>query len=59
MWTARCPNLDRLVEMYTGGMSLRTLVTETGMAYGTVHRRLVDAGVTMRPRGGHNPRIKA
>jgi hypothetical protein len=52
--------LRRLGERYAGGASIRTLMTETGWAYGTVHRRIVLAQsrghCTMRPRGGARPR---
>lgn len=49
-WTA-----ERLAERYVrDGVALRALATESGLAYGTVWRRLVDHGVTMRPRGGAN-----
>lgn len=40
------------------GMSIRALSTETGTPYGTVHRHLSRAGVTMRTRasrGGKEP----
>jgi transposase len=48
--------LRRLAASYRGGASIRTLCTETGWAYGTVHRRIAMAEraglLTMRPRGG-------
>lgn len=45
-------DVDALVRGYAVGKSIRTLVTESGASYGTVHARLRDAGVAMRPRGG-------
>ncbi len=36
---------------YAAGASIRTLATEHGVAYGTMHRRLLAAGVELRPRG--------
>lgn len=50
---------ERLAERYLSGVALRSLATESGLSYGTVHLRLQQAGVTMRPVGGHNrpPRV--
>lgn len=50
---------ERLAERYRAGVALRALVTESGLSYGTVHLRLQQAGVTMRPVGGYNrpPRV--
>lgn len=49
--------LRGLASKYAGGASIRTLVTETGVAYGTVQRRLhlaVERGFlsAVRPKGG-------
>lgn len=35
-------------------ISVRALAEEFGMAYGTVHRRLKEAGAVFRPPGGNN-----
>lgn len=45
---------ERLAERYHAGVALRALCTESGLSYGTVHLRLQQAGVTMRPRGGYS-----
>jgi hypothetical protein len=45
-----------LVERYAAGESLMRLSHETGRSFGHVRRLLLDAGVTMRPRGGSRPR---
>lgn len=48
--------LRDLAKAYAGGASIRALVSDTGMAYGTVHRRLHLAAqrgmTTIRPKGG-------
>ena len=48
--------LRSLAARYRAGVSIRTLCTETGWAYGTVHRRIhmaAEAGLlTVNPRGG-------
>jgi hypothetical protein len=45
---------EQLAIRYTQGASIRTLAAESGRSYGLVHRLLVEAGVTMRSRGGNN-----
>ncbi|PVZ14798.1 helix-turn-helix domain-containing protein [Actinomycetospora cinnamomea] len=45
-----------LVERYAAGASLMRLSEDTGRSFGHVRRLLVDAGVTLRPRGGSRPR---
>jgi hypothetical protein len=45
-----------LVERYAAGESLMRLAQDTGRSFGHVRRLLMDAGVTMRPRGGSRPR---
>ena len=45
-----------LVERYTAGGSLMQLSAETCRSFGHVRRLLIDAGVTMRPRGGSRTR---
>ena len=44
-----------LLAQYEAGRSVRQLCAETGYSIGRVRRLLEDAGVTFRPRGGHNP----
>ena len=49
--------LRDLAGRYAGGASMRTLVSDTGWAYGTVHRRLhlaIERGILpgVRPKGG-------
>ena len=45
-----------LVERYVQqGETIRHLAVVTGRGYGTVHQMLVEAGVTLRPRGGRRP----
>lgn len=48
--------LRALAASYRAGASIRTLCTETGWAYGTMHRRIAmaeQAGMlVIRPRGG-------
>ncbi|MDD7935774.1 helix-turn-helix domain-containing protein [Actinomycetospora straminea] len=45
-----------LVERYAAGVSLMRLSEDTGRSFGHVRRLLLDAGVTLRPRGGSRPR---
>jgi hypothetical protein len=54
----RMPEMDgaRLAEIYETGVPLRAIADRVGLSYGSVHRRLLEAGVTMRPRGGARPR---
>ena len=46
---------ERLRQRYEKGASIRQLVDQTGRSYGWVHRVLLDAGVTLRGRGGSRP----
>ncbi|MCZ4102222.1 transcriptional regulator [Streptomyces sp. So13.3] len=48
----------QLATDYENGASIRTLATLTGHSYGFIHRVLVDAGVTLRSRGGPNNRSR-
>ena len=41
-----------LVGRYEAGESIRELAASTARSYGFVHRILVEAGVTLRGRGG-------
>jgi hypothetical protein len=45
-----------VVERYAAGASLMRLAEDTGRSFGHVRRLLLDAGVTLRPRGGSRPR---
>ncbi|NJP80765.1 helix-turn-helix domain-containing protein [Streptomyces telluris] len=42
--------------LYEDGASIRDLTRSTGRSYGFVHRVLLEAGVTLRGRGG--PRVR-
>ncbi|ORB72220.1 helix-turn-helix domain-containing protein [Mycobacterium scrofulaceum] len=46
--------LFELRNAYEGGASIRTLVASTGRSYGSIHSMLLQAGTTMRARGGPN-----
>ncbi|WP_030672249.1 helix-turn-helix domain-containing protein [Streptomyces sp. NRRL B-1347] len=43
---------------YEAGASIRSLAARSGLAYGTVRKLLLEAGTTLRGRGG-NQRDKA
>lgn len=47
--------MGSLVRLYAAGYGLRALVTESGVAYGTVRARLLEAGVELRGVGRHAP----
>jgi hypothetical protein len=55
--SARDSLREDLKAKYEAGTSVRVLAESTGRSYGFVHRVLTEAGVEMRPRGGH-PRAK-
>lgn len=50
---------ERLVEtvtqLYAGGMPIRQIAALVGRSYGSVHKLLLEGGVTLRPRGLHRP----
>ena len=50
------PERERLTEQavaaYEQGASIRTVAAQAGVAFATARRLLVDAGVTLRGRGG-------
>ncbi|OCB22268.1 transcriptional regulator [Mycobacterium malmoense] len=46
--------LFELRNAYEGGASIRTLVASTGRSYGSIHSMLLQAGTTLRGRGGPN-----
>lgn len=48
----RKANVDYCIAAYAEGASIQELADTIGRSYGTVHKLLVDAGVTLRPRGG-------
>lgn len=43
--------INEAVRFYEKGSTVRALALSFGVAYGTMHRRLVEAGVAMRGRG--------
>jgi hypothetical protein len=52
---ARASVAAELAELYQRGDSIRALMARTGRSYGAIHRLLtIDAGITLRPRGGAN-----
>jgi hypothetical protein len=51
--TARDELTVEVVKKYDNGASIRQLAEDTGRSFGFVHRLLVDAGVTLRGRGGN------
>lgn len=42
-----------VVKAYNAGHSVRDIAEANDMSYGKTHRLLVEAGVTLRSRGGH------
>lgn len=48
-----------IVAAYQAGKSIRAIATRYRRAYGTIHRTLHTAGVTMRPRGHRSTRTAA
>lgn len=52
--SARAASLDEsvLVERYSAGESIATIGHDLGVSPTTVRRRLLDAGVSLRPRPG-------
>lgn len=42
------------VTRYNNGASIRKLAADAGISYGAMHRRLSDADVTFRSRGGYH-----
>ena len=48
-----------LKEQYERGVSIRALVAATGRSFGFIHALLVESGVTLRSRGGSQPRAVA
>jgi hypothetical protein len=45
-----------LRRQYEGGMSIRQLAAHHGRSFGNVRQLLVEAGTTLRPRGGAHAR---
>lgn len=52
-------DVDRACRAYESGASLRALAAATGFCYGTVRRKLLDAGVVLRSPGGNRRRPSA
>jgi DNA-directed RNA polymerase specialized sigma24 family protein len=48
-----------IIRRYQAGESIRQIAAVLGRSYGTVHRRLYEAGVAFRPRGGNRRRTGA
>lgn len=46
-------DIDKAAGDYRAGASIRALAASTGYCYGTVRRRLLDYGVTLRRPGGN------
>ncbi len=46
--------LYELRSAYERGASIRNLVATTGRSYGSIHSMLLQAGTTLRGRGGPN-----
>ncbi|WP_077098785.1 helix-turn-helix domain-containing protein [Mycobacterium terramassiliense] len=46
--------LYELRNAYERGASIRNLVATTGKSYGSIHSMLLQAGITLRGRGGPN-----
>jgi Helix-turn-helix domain len=44
--------IAELVRLYAKGKSLRECAAKTDVAYGTARRKLLAAGVVLRPPGG-------
>lgn len=45
---------ERIVSLYESGLSTRTVAAECDLAKTTVLQVLIKAGISLRPRGGHN-----
>lgn len=45
---------DRARALYEEGASVRSVARHIGYSYGTAHTLLLEAGTTLRDRGGHN-----
>jgi Helix-turn-helix domain len=53
---ARDKLTSQLVTKYENGASIRQLAEDIGRSYGFVHGLLIEAGVTLRGRGGNTRR---
>jgi helix-turn-helix protein len=53
--TERAVVAEDFADLYRAGSSIRSIGRQTRRSYGCVRALLLDAGVTLRPRGG--PRI--
>ncbi|MEV0617549.1 helix-turn-helix domain-containing protein [Nonomuraea sp. NPDC050404] len=54
--TAEDLTADIVSKYVDGGLSVRLVGEAVGKSYGYVHRVLMEAGVTLRPRGGSRTR---
>ncbi|MCI3271427.1 helix-turn-helix domain-containing protein [Streptomyces cylindrosporus] len=46
----------RAAELYLAGCSIKSTGRQIGRSYGATHTLLLEAGVTLRPRGGMRTR---
>ena len=53
---SRAALAETLKEQYERGVSIRTLAANTGRSFGFIHALLGESGVTLRQRGGSQPR---
>jgi len=47
---------DRATRLYEDGLTIRAIAGRLSRSYGTTYRRLKDAGVMLRSRGGSTRR---
>lgn len=52
--TERARLRTHIAERYRAGDSIRGLATHTARSYGFIRRLLLEADVTLRPRGGNH-----
>jgi len=56
---ARTTFVAEITRRYLAGASIRDIATDTGCAYGSIHRMLTENDVTLRSRGGANRKTAA
>jgi len=56
---ARASFVAAITARYLAGASIRDIATDTGRAYGSIHRMLTENDVTLRSRGGANRKTAA
>lgn len=44
--------MEKMINSYNVGRSIRYCAQEAGLSYATARLRLIDAGVTLRPKKG-------